>query len=118
MSNSNNENLFKRINIDTFIAIVYIIISLMNISANRLRKRYIIYNDSEFNSKARDIYIIVQFVTVVVSAYFLYRNYNDYKNNKNEKELRLIGSILIFIGALLVLISQVDDSDNDEVPII
>ena len=110
---------FEKIEIDNMIALIFIILSIINIIGDEEKKKYIKTNDERYNQNANRLFVLVQLVTTIVCVFFVYRNYNNLKNeNSSINEIRLIGSILIFVGSLLILITQTNDNSINNFPII
>lgn len=109
----------RRLDIETFVAFTFIIASIINITGDNQKRKYLYSGVEQFDENARKLYILVQIITVTACFYFVYRNKNNLENeNSWANNIRLIGSILILIGAIMVLISQVTDGSEVESPLI
>lgn len=116
----NNQNeIVKRLRFENWIWIVYIIISLVTILGDELIIKSIQENNNKYNEDAIKLFKSTLVITIIIYIYFLVRNYSDYinsdKDNKQAYGVRLLGSILMFIGTLCLFYflnetSSVDDS--------
>ena len=114
---NNNEQLIKRLSFENLIWIAFIIVSMADIYGDELIKKSVNNNDLELRSKAESLFIFVALVSILVYIYFLCRNYYDYKENKNKiYEIRLLGSILVLSGTLLLLYFQLFNKKDFELP--
>ena len=97
----NNEkiNTIKRINIESFIWIVYIFLVCFNLYSNYLEKLYIETNKRFYKQKFRQINKIVLSVILIIYIYFAYLAFKDEttlslyvatKNDDFDEELPLI----------------------------
>lgn len=108
------ENEIKRLEFEDFIAILFIVTSVINIYANTLHVDYLKTNNKDKEKFARDLYLLVSVITIAVYYYFINRNYNFLKTAQ-EKGLdtrlhfiRLLGSIFFMVGILLVFYALVE----------
>lgn len=107
----------KNIEIDDLLALIFVATSIVNIIGDNEKRKYVNTNDETYNHNANKLFIIVQLITVIASVYFIYRNYkNNNKNNTLKNKIRLVGSVLIFVGAILILLTQFDDEDVLDFP--
>lgn len=108
----------KQVNIDDLISIIFIVGSILNIYANQLHNRYLEENDINSEVKAKEIYIFVIIVTIILYLYFVKRNYGFLMNAKRNNldtsllTIRFIGSVLLIIGISFILYYEV----NSEAP--
>ena len=110
----------KRLTFENYIWGVYIVIAICNIYGDELIKKSIKENDRVSNKKAMIIFKAILISSLIIYLYFLKRNYNDlkilkklYKDNDLKKNnydskymIRLIGSILVFVGTICFLYFQ------------
>ncbi len=100
---NDSEQIVKRLSFENIIWIVFIIVSVIDIYGDELLKKSITDNNKELSSKAENLFIFVSLISILVYIYFLVRNYYDYKENESTiYEVRLIGSILVLSGTLLL----------------
>lgn len=114
--NNNNEELIKRLSFENWIWGIYLIIALANIYGDELIKKAIREKDVEANEKARDIFLVILIITLLINLYFFIRNYSDFKNNPEDESLqiRLIGSGLLLLATLCFLYSQILTKEETE----
>lgn len=63
------------------------------------------------------MFLVVIITTIIIYTYFLNRNYKDWKNTTTDKEayeVRLLGSIFIFVGTLGFLYFLIKIAYSDE----
>lgn len=107
----------KNIEIDDLIALIFVATSIINIIGDNEKRKYVYTNDETYNHNANKLFIIVQIITVIASTYFIYRNYKNYMiNNTLKNNMRLVGSLLIFIGAIIILLTQFGDEEVLDFP--
>lgn len=103
----------KRLNFEDIVFVILIVITIMNIYANQLQKKYIKDKDISSQIEANKIYLFVLVVGLILYFYFLYRNYHSYKNASDEdKELfiyKVLGSSFIVAGTICLIYFQVND---------
>lgn len=122
--NSNNQNEYKRLLFEDNISIIFIILSILNIKANNIVEDALITNNYDNYNKAINIYKFNIIVSILIYIYFVIRNYSFYEraieNNKNPsfEKIRIIGSVLILIGTILLAYTLfVDENEQGEVEI-
>lgn len=115
MSNDTNA-ILRQLSFENYIWIIFIIIGIFSIFGDELIKKSIIKNDAYYFSLAKTIFFIIIIVTLIVYIYFIRRNYRDYLKNINSTgyQIRLIGSLLIFIGTICFLYFLITEFNNDE----
>ena len=127
----NNEkiNTIKRINIESFIWVVYIFLVCFNLYSNYLEKLYLETNKRFYKQKFRQINKIVLSVILIIYIYFAYLAFKDettltrYKNNDPKKkrltDLVFIASILFLIaGVISLYVATKSDDLDEELPLI
>ena len=119
MKNIDDE--FNRLNFEEWLLIILIAVTIFNIISNNLQKLYLKTNDRKYLKNASLMFIITLSITIIIYLYFVNRNYKVYKNsnkkNKNIYKIKLIGSILIVVGVILLLYFQINDPEFIGIPI-
>ena len=122
----NNDNFteYNRLLFEDNISIVFIIVSLINIKANNIVEDAIITNNYEKYQRAITLYKINIIITIIVYIYFIIRNvyfYNQALENNEDpsfEKIRVIGSVLILIGTLMLAYTLFsDENEQGEVEI-
>lgn len=119
----------KRIDIESFIWIIYIFLVCFNLYSNYLEKLYLKTNQPFYKKKFKSINKVVLAVILLIYVYFVYVAYQDetsltrYKtNNKKKKfytDLIFIASILFLIGgAISLYVASKSDIIDEELPLI
>lgn len=113
----NSEQIVKRLSFENIIWVIFIIVSIIDIYGDELLKKSITNNNKELSYKADNLFLFVSLISILVYIYFLVRNYYDYKDNKSTiYEIRLIGSILVLAGTLLLFYFLLFNKKNYELP--
>lgn len=116
--NNFTTNEYNRLLFEDNISIIFIIISLINIKANNIIEDAIITNDYNNYQKAITLYKINIIISILIYIYFIIRNmafYNQAINNNEDgyyEKIRVIGSILILIGTILLAYTLFSDSSE------
>lgn len=114
---NNDEQLIKRLQFENFIWIAFIIISAIDIYGDELIKKSIVESNQELRLKAENLFVFVALISILVYIYFFCRNYYEYKEKRcTIYEIRLIGSLLILTGTLLLLYFQLFNNKDLELP--
>lgn len=106
--NQNNQNDYTRLIFEDGLSIIFIILNILNIKANTILEEAILSGNSEHVATALKMYRFIIIINILAYIYFVLRNYSFYKNaleNNDDarlEEIRLIGSILILIGTILI----------------
>ena len=127
--NNDKMNTIKRINIESFIWIIYIFLVCFNLYSNYLEKLYLKTNQKFYKQKFRQINKTVLTVILFIYIYFAYIAFKDettltrYKNtNPNKKKLTdlvFVAAILFLIGGVISLyVATKDDDFDEELPLI
>ena len=107
------ENELNRLNFEDWLFIIIITLSLVNIFSDWLQKKYLETNNREYLKESSIIFTITLIITVFVYLYFVKRNYNLYKDSSPENitiyKIKLLGSILLVIGVILLIYFQIND---------
>ncbi len=107
--NKDTYDMVRRLNFENIIWVVFIVISVLDIYGDELIKKELINNDKTSGDKAKKLFLGISIVSIIIYLYFLARNYSDYKKYKNKNyEIRLIASILVFVGAIMLLYFQIN----------
>lgn len=118
MTESKNQEI-ERIKFEDILSLVFIVTSILNIYGDKLHIEYIATNSREKELMARDIYKLVLIITILIYLYFLNRNYSflktAYENRQNTKLpfIRLMGSVFLIVGVILLLYVLVE---SDTIP--
>jgi len=115
----------KRINIESFIWIVYIFLVMFNLYSNYLEKLYLKTHNKFYRHKFRNINKIVLTIILIIYIYFVYVAYKKetsltrYKTKeKFYKDLVLVASILFLIGgAISLYVATKGNVDDEELPL-
>lgn len=109
------EEEINRLNFEDWLFIIVIILTILNIYGDQIQKQYIKTNNKDYLTKSTCIFLFVLIVSSFIYLYFVKRNYNIYKNaSPNEKKvlsIKLLGSVLLYIGILLLIYFQIKDSN-------
>lgn len=127
--NNDKMDTIKRINIESFIWIIYIFLVCFNLYSNYLEKLYLKTNQKFYKQKFRQINKTVLTVILFIYIYFAYVAFKDettltrYKNtNPNKKRLTdlvFVAAILFLIGGVISLyVATKDDDFDEELPLI
>lgn len=106
--NEELENRLKKIQIEDFIWIVYLIIIGISFYANSVERDYFLNNNKQSKEKYRELEIIVFTLVVLICIYFAVDNYKDLvKLNESANSEAIIYSYLTFVGSLAALLAGV-----------
>lgn len=100
------QELLKKLNIEDFIWVIYLLIIGLSFVSNYFERKYIKYDDINSKNKYRVLNITIFGIAVLIYLYFAYDNYKDV-NNLNDKDSnnKINFTYLSFLGTLLALIS-------------
>lgn len=113
----------KRLNFENLMWILFIVACILNICADKIQTEFLETNEIDKEKNAREIYIFVLVLTILIYCYFANRNYNflrDAKENNQDTSLlslRFIGSMLLIIGISFVLYYQIKSPEPTGSPI-
>lgn len=127
--NNDKMNTIKRINIESFIWIIYIFLVSFNLYSNYLEKLYLRTNQKFYKQKFKKINKTILTVILFIYIYFAYIAFKDettltrYKNTNPKKkkltDLVFIAAILFLIGGIISLyVATKDDDFDEELPLI
>lgn len=119
--NTNNRDI-RNVIVDEEIWIIFIVISLFNIVGDEIDKRNLMLNNSH-SKNAKEIFLFTAIIAITIYIYFTIRNYDDYMSYRNTtysnlyKE-RLLGSILIVVGSIMIVYFNINVSNlySPEIP--
>ncbi len=109
--NPNINSEYNRLVFEDIIWITNIIIALLNIKASQLIREVYLTGDTSKLQTAQNIFRFNTLVSIIINTYFVTRNYNYYEQSLNDdgeadaERLRLIGSIFILIGTIIIFYS-------------
>jgi len=107
--------IINRLSFENYIWVIYILIAIGNIVGDELIKSSIIEHNQKKDSLAKNLFTISLVITIAIYIYFLDRNYTDYEKHHNTAyEIRLLGSILTFLGILCFLYFQIKTTTIDD----
>lgn len=118
--NNESRREYNRLSFENILAIVFIVLNMLNIKANEDVKNSIVTGE-ELPEETMKIFKLVVSITVLAYIYYVIRNYSFYINSTNNTNksndpriqyIRLIGSILILIGGLLLMYTVFNDSTD------
>ena len=101
--------------IDEWIWVIFIILSILNISGDELEKKYCFDHEEKAMSNAKKIFKLTVFVSFLIYFYLAYKNCKKFhKFNVNNRDTKLIGtrcfaSILVVVASFLFLTVQLKD---------
>lgn len=99
-----------RLNLEDYIWVIFIGLSILNIFGDKYQKEFLKNNDKDSESVANKIFLFVLFVSFLIYIYFFVRNVNAFNRaNDEEKELlsiKVFGSILFVVGIVCLIYFQ------------
>lgn len=114
-----NNNEYQRLLFEDNISVIFIITSILNIIANKIVEKAILTKNYQDYNKALNLYKLNIIITIFIYIYFMIRNNyfleQALKNNEDGyfEKIRLIGSILIFIGTLMLAYTLFEDQNQE-----
>ena len=116
-----NSDIFKKIQIEEFIWIIYLVIIVLSFYANSIEKKYYMYKDNNEKEKYRSLIILIFLIALCVYIYFFSDSYNNVLNLKmddsyNKKffnKANLTASTLILIAGVILLFIAIFDTELD-----
>ena len=115
MINANIRTTIEKLELQKLFWIIFIINYILNIEGINLQEKGYEEEDYSYIKKSERIFIFTLVVALSINLYFLYQNYESWKEaskNNSEKErlyfIRLLGSILIIMGSILILYNQIN----------
>lgn len=102
--------------IDEWIWIIFIVLSILNISGDEIEKNYCYYHEQKDKERSKKIFIFTVFVSLMIYLYLAYNNCKKYRVAKEKNEdlstcgMRRLASILVVIAAGLYLYAHFKDT--------
>lgn len=114
-------DILKKINIEEFIWIIYLIIIYLSFYSNKLERKYYLYDDHKAKNTYRNINIIIFFIAFLVYIYFFIDGYKSINNlsiyddsfKRFLNEMSFIASTLILIAGSIFLFIAIYDINLD-----
>ena len=103
--------------IDEWIWVVFIILSILNISGDEIEKHYCYYHERRDKEISKKIFKITVFISFLIYIYLAYKNSKKYKialeRNQDTSiiSIRMVASILVVIASSMFLYAQIKDSE-------
>ena len=103
--------------IDEWIWVIFIILSVLNISGDELEKKYCYYHQETAKTNSKKIFKLTVFSSFLIYCYLAYKNCCKYQklklHNKDTSLIgtRCIGSILVVIASFLFLTAQLKSEE-------
>lgn len=111
----------ERINelvIDEWIWVVFIILSVLNISGDEIEKHYCYYHEQKDKERSRKIFKLTVFVSLLIYIYLAYKNCKKYNIAINTGQdtsiisIRKFASILVVVSSTMLLYAQFKDGES------
>ncbi len=122
MFSKSEESELKRLQFENFLWIVFIFLAIANIVADDYQQDFIKTKDKTYQLSANKIFEFTLIISFLIYIYYLIRNYDFYKkipeNKKADYFIKLLGSILILVGALCFIYFQFKDDYFEGTPAI
>lgn len=114
--NSNINRRLDRLRTEDYIWYIYVFIAVFALISNKYEKSYVVTKKREDFEKYHTINETLFVVALLIYLYFLYANYEQYKEKRDSLTwLNLIVSILFIIGGVIALYVEVSSNgDTDE----
>lgn len=112
----------ERINelvIDEWIWVVFIILSVLNISGDEIEKHYCYYHEQKDKERSRKIFKLTVFVSLLIYIYLAYKNCKKYSIAINTGQdtsiisIRKFASILVVVASTMLLYAQFKDGESE-----
>ena len=107
--NNQSTQTYTRLKFEDNLSIIFIILNLLNIRANAIIENAILTGDISQISNALKIYRLIIVISILLSIYFVKRNYEFYIESKQKvnydntlEKIRLTGSVFILVGTILL----------------
>ena len=111
-------NKIEELNIDEWIWIIFIILSLFNIYGDERSKCYYVSYNNKDKELSKNIFTTTVFISFLIYMYLFNKRYKVYKYNKdNNLSTRICGtrffaSILVVVASFLYLYCQINDNED------
>ena len=111
-------DILKKLDIENFIWIIYIILILLSIYSNKYEKEYYLNNDIKAKENYRELNIFVFSTALIIYLYFFEDSIKNIKTKNNNpkdmfNELNFIANSLILISGCIYLYIAIFDVDLD-----
>lgn len=111
-----DKNRVNELIIDEWIWVVFIILSILNITGDEIEKEFCFSHEQKEKETAKKIFKFTVFVSFLIYAYLAYKNYKKYniakKTNQDTflTESRFFASTLVVIASSIFLYDQFKDT--------
>lgn len=105
--------------IDEWIWVVFIILSVLNITGDEIEKHYCYNHEQKDKERSRKIFKLTVFVSLLIYIYLAYKNCRKYNIAINTGQdtsiisIRRFASLLVVIASSLLLYAQFKDSEPE-----
>ena len=103
------------LNTEDFIFIILIIAIVINIIGNSYIKKGLYRESNKY-------FLTSLVVTIIIYFYFLYRNYNAYKNcslkDKKVFKVKLLSTCFLIAGVICLIYFQINDPNSSLAPVV
>ena len=106
----------NELHIDELIWGIFIFLSILNIYGDELEIDYIISNKFNSKTKAKKIFTLTVFISLIIYIYIAIRNYKNIESNEYNSylgKIRFSGSVFIVIGVGLLLYFQLNSNSSN-----
>ncbi len=122
MYNANDSETLKEVQVEDYIWIIYIFLSIFAIISNHYEKEYIKKHDKNAEKNFRTINTTIFLIIFFIYLYFVYINYKHIKRldpKSSGKDILIsnigfIAAVLFLVGGLMNLFISIFGSDEDE----
>lgn len=115
MNNINEEQALKELNIEDFLALIFIGLGILSIYGDQIQKEYIKTKDNKYQQQANSVFDFILIVTFLLYLVFLYRNYKNYKNASPERKelffIKLLASCFLLAGIICSIYFQINNKN-------
>jgi len=122
MNNINEEQALKELNIEDFLALIFIGLGILSIYGDQIQKEYIKTKDNKYEQQANSIFDFILIITFFLYIFFLYRNYKSYQNAPPEKKelfsVKLLASCFLLSGIICSIYFQLNNKKFTGIPAI
>ena len=112
----NNSDKLQEIELENYIVIVYFILLLLYLYANKIEVNYLKYRNIEDKEKYRTLLYIVFGTTFIITLFFSINSIKDLNKVDNPetyklKELSTIANILVLLASIIIIYLIYKDKD-------
>ena len=114
-----NYDEIKELRIDEIIWIIFIFLSILNITGDEYKKDYCINKSKESEILSKNIFLLTLFISFLVYTYIAYKKYKrvqfNYEHNLDNTlaKRRLLASILVVVASIIFLSCQVEECSGN-----